>query len=99
MSEAKDKQGNIGRASTMVSCLPFLSLGFQVVWEAKTADVLEIKRHETQSVSTPQGVDGNASRAEAFERDGGDDMTVQELRAQIAPRSGRCSSQRPIGLH
>lgn len=29
MSEAKDKQGNIGRASTMISCLSFGLLGFK----------------------------------------------------------------------
>ncbi len=51
MSEGKGRQVNIGRASTMVSCLPFLSLGIQVVREAKAADVLENQRHEAQSAS------------------------------------------------
>jgi hypothetical protein len=51
MSEGKGRQVNIGRASTMVSCLPFLSLGIQVVREAKAADVLETQRHEAQSAS------------------------------------------------
>jgi len=51
MSEGKGRQGNIGRASPMVSCLPFLSFGIQVVREAEAADVLETKRHEAQSAS------------------------------------------------
>ncbi len=73
MREGKGKQGNIGRASPMVSCLPFLSFGIQVVREAEAADGLETKRHETQSVLAnrvglppfrlaPQGADGHASR-------------------------------------
>lgn len=66
MSEAKGTQGKIGRASTMVSCVPFLSLGIQVVREAEAAEVLKTQRHEAQSASansvglppfrlTPQG--------------------------------------------
>ena len=77
MSEGKGKQGNIGRASPMVSCLPFLSFGIQVVRQAQAADVLETKRHEAQSASancvglppfrlTPQGVDGHAARVRIF---------------------------------
>lgn len=73
----------------------FWSFGIQVVREAEAADGLETKRHETQSVSAnrvglppfrlaPQGADGHASRVEAIEQDGGDKMTIQELRAQIA---------------
>ena len=73
----------------------FWSFGIQVVREAEAADGLETKRHETQSVLAnrvglppfrlaPQGADGHASRVKAFEQDGGDEMTVQELRAQIA---------------
>jgi hypothetical protein len=82
MSEGKGRQVNIGRASTMVSCLPFLSLGIQVVREAKAADVLETQRHKAQSASangvglppfrlTPQGVDGHASRVGFLEKGGG----------------------------
>ncbi len=82
MSEGKGKQGNIGRASPMVSCLPFLSFGIQVVREAEAADVLETKRHEAQSasancvglpppsVSPPKGVDGHAARVRIFLEEG-----------------------------
>lgn len=77
MSEGKGKQGNIGRASPMVSCLPFLSFGIQVVRQAEAADVLETKRHEAQSasancvglppsVSPPKGVDGHAASVRIF---------------------------------